>query len=176
MVSVPSRQDFVLEPYRHRAAAGADGEAAGCAQRQRRAHRRAFSWITREPRPDAEGAATESVLVLDLPRRRYCVACDRAAAVAAATLASTRDRSCRCVGRRAPQWRGRARRDFSGDGEQRDDVRRAWASGKPPAARYRARVGGEAAGRARARSLLPALRLADLGYRACLPRFAGGRG
>jgi squalene-hopene/tetraprenyl-beta-curcumene cyclase len=31
MVSDPSRQDVVLEPHRHRAAVGADGEAAGCA-------------------------------------------------------------------------------------------------------------------------------------------------
>ena len=41
VVSVPSRQDFVLEPHRHRAAAGADGEEAAGAQRQGRAHRRA---------------------------------------------------------------------------------------------------------------------------------------
>ena len=43
--------------------------------------------------------------------------------------------------------------------------RRPRLSGNPPAARHRAQVGGEAPRRARARSLLPTVRLADLGYR-----------
>ena len=51
---------------------------------------------------------------------------------------------------RAAQRRGRARRDFSGHGQQRDDVRRAGLSGGPSAARDRAQVDREAAGRARA--------------------------
>ena len=42
VVSVPSRQDFLLEPHRHRAAPGADGEEAARAQSQGRPHRRAF--------------------------------------------------------------------------------------------------------------------------------------
>ena len=74
MVSVPSRQDLVLEPHRHRAAVGADGEEAAGAQRQGRAHRRAVSRAAAEHRPDAEGAAAESVVVLVLPRRRQCFA------------------------------------------------------------------------------------------------------
>src|SRR5664279_2639763 len=45
------------------------------------------------PRPKAEGAAAESVMVLVLPRRRPCVARDRAIAVVAAARASARDRS-----------------------------------------------------------------------------------
>ena len=127
VVSDPSRQDVLLEPHRHRAAAGADGEAAGCAQRQRRAYRRAFSRFAGKPRPSAESATAEAFVVLVLPWRRQCVARDRAVAVAPASLASTRDRSCRRLGRRAPQRRGRAWRDLSGNGQQRDDVRRAWA-------------------------------------------------
>ncbi len=41
LVPVPPRQDFVLEPHRHRAAAGAAGDEGARAQRQGRAHRRA---------------------------------------------------------------------------------------------------------------------------------------
>ena len=64
------------------------------------------------------------------------------------THAATRDRSRDRVGRRASQRRGRARRDFPGDGEQRDDVRRAGLSRKPSAARHCAQIGREAFGRA----------------------------
>ena len=76
---------------------------------------------------------------------------------------------------RAAQRRGRARRDLPGDGQQRDDVRRARLSGGPSAARDRPAVDREAAGGARRRGLLPALRLAGLGHRARLPRAARGR-
>ena len=40
MVSVPSRQDFVLEPHRHRAASGAAGDEAAGEERKGRPHRR----------------------------------------------------------------------------------------------------------------------------------------
>ena len=53
------------------------------------------------------------------------------------------------MGRRAPQRRGRSRRDLPGDGEQRDDVRRAGLSEASSATRDRARVDREAAGDAR---------------------------
>src|SRR5262249_28166688 len=43
MVSVPPRQDFVLEPHRHCAPLGAAGAQAEGAQSQRRRHRRAVS-------------------------------------------------------------------------------------------------------------------------------------
>ena len=79
------------------------------------------------------------------------------------------------MGQRAPQRRGRSRRDLPGDGEQRDDVRRARLSGASSAARHRAHVDREAAGGARARGLLPALRVADLGHRARLSRLARSR-
>ena len=39
VVSVPPRQDLVLEPHRHRAAAGADGAEAPGAQSEERPHR-----------------------------------------------------------------------------------------------------------------------------------------
>ena len=47
--------------------------------------------------------------------------------------------------RRAAERRGRARRDLSGHGQQRDDVRRARLCARPSAPRDRARVGREAA-------------------------------
>ena len=78
VVSLPPRQDFVLEPHRHRALAGADGEEAAGAQRQGRSHRRAFRQPPAEHRADAKGAAAESVVVLVLPRRRQPVARRRA--------------------------------------------------------------------------------------------------
>ncbi len=59
------------------------------------------------------------------------------------------DRAAAWVGERLNGEDG-LRRDLSGDGQQRDDVRRAWVCGKPSAARHRAQVGGEAARRARA--------------------------
>ena len=90
---------------------------------------------------------------------------------ARASAPSTRRR----LGERAIERRGWARRDFPGHGQQRDDVRRARLSGESSAARHRAQIGREASGRARARGLLPALRLADLGYRAHLSRLAGSR-
>ena len=62
--------------------------------------------------------------------------------------AAARDRERGGVGRRAAQRRGRPRRDLSGDGEQRDDVRRAGLSAGPSAAGGRAAVGREASGRA----------------------------
>ena len=79
------------------------------------------------------------------------------------------------LGRRAAQRRGRARRDLSGDGQQRDDVRRARLSGGSSAAGDRAALAREAAGGACGRGLLPALRLADLGHRARLPCAARNR-
>ena len=79
------------------------------------------------------------------------------------------------LGRRAAQRRGRPRRDFSGHGQQRDDVRHARLSAGSSAARHRAQIDRKTSRRARRRSLLPALRVADLGYRARLPRAAGSR-
>ncbi len=173
MVSVPSRQDLVLEPHRHRAASGADGEEAAGGERQGRRHRRIVSRAAGLARADAEGAAAEGVVVLVLPRRRQCAA--RGGAAVSQAHAGARRRSRGGLGRRAAQRRGRARRDFSGDGQQRDDVRRAGLSGRSSAARHRAPIDREAPGRAWRRGLLPALRVADLGHRACLPCAVGGR-
>ncbi len=89
--------------------------------------------------------------------------------------ASARHRRRRRLGRRAPQRRGRARRDLSGDGQQRDDVRRARLCGGSSAAGGGAPVARQAAGDPRARGLLPAVRVADLGHRPDLPRAARDR-
>ena len=147
VVSVPPRQDFVLEPHRHRAAAGAAGAQAEGAQPQGRQHRRALPRAAADDRPGAEGAAAEGLVVLVLSRRRFPAACARA--VLSEAVAATRDRARGGMGRRAPQRRGRSRRDLPGDGEQRDDVRRAGLSGGSSATRHRARVDREAAGGAR---------------------------
>src|SRR6516162_4404432 len=64
---------------------------------------------------------------------------------------------------------------LNGEGEQRHDVRRARLSAASSPAGDRTQIDREASGRARARGLLPALRLADLGYRAHLSRPARSR-
>ena len=173
VVSVPSRQDLVLEPHRHRAAAGAAGAQAAGAQSQGRRDRRAVPRAAADDRSRAQGAAAEGVVVLVLPRVDAVLRALEP--LFPKRLAAARDRPRGGVGQRAAQRRGRPRRDLPGDGEQRDDVRRARLSGRSSAARDRPPVDREAAGRARARGLLPALRLADLGHRARLPRAAGGR-
>ena len=60
-------------------------------------------------------------------------------------LRAARDRSVRRVRDRAAERHRRARRDLSGDGEQRHDVRRTGLSGGPSRARGRARVARTAA-------------------------------
>ena len=94
-----------------------------------------------------EGAAAESLVVLVVSCSRFPAACVRA--VLSEAVAATRDRARGGMGRRAPQRRGRSRRDLPGDGEQRDDVRRAGLSEASSATRYCARVDREAAGDAR---------------------------
>ncbi len=86
--------------------------------------------------------------------------------------APARDRPLRRVRRRAPERRRRPRRDLPGDGEQRDDVRRARRH-RPP--RHRPRRGREADRPARGRrDLLPAVLLAGVGHRARRARDARG--
>ena len=77
--------------------------------------------------------------------------------------------------RRAAERRGRPRRNLPADGKHRDDVRRARPRRRLPAARYHTARHRQASGVQRRRSLLPALRLAGVGYGADLPRAAGGR-
>ncbi len=101
VVSIPSRQDFLLEPHRHRAVTGAaDAQATG-AQSERGEDRRALSQSAAYRWCCAEGAAPEGRVVLVLSRRRCRVACNRAAFSAAIT--QTRDRARGGMGRRAPQ-------------------------------------------------------------------------
>ena len=96
MVSVPSRQDFVLEPHRHRPAAGADESQAGGAQSQERPDRRAVPRSAGDARAGAEGAAAERGAVLVLPRRRRPAAAGRAGVFQDGS-GSARSR---------PRWRG----------------------------------------------------------------------
>ena len=65
-------------------------------------------------------------------------------------VAATRDRSRSGLGHRTSQWREWSRRDFPGNGQQRDDVRRARLSGTASAAGDRAPVDRQAARGARA--------------------------
>ena len=91
--------------------------------------------------------------------------------------APARDRRGGRFRQRAAQWRGRARRHLSGDGERGDDVRLPRHAAERSARRHRAQSGAREAARARAGPrLLPALPLAGVGHR---PRGAcadgGGR-
>ena len=137
MVSVPSRQDLVLEPHRHRAAAGADGAEA----RARNPKNVRIDELFLDP-PATLGPAPKA------PQQKR-----RAGSGSSASSTTCCARPSRCFRRargsarstravawvaRAAQRRGRARRDLSGDGEQRDDVRRARLSAGPSAAGDRA--------------------------------------
>jgi Squalene-hopene cyclase N-terminal domain len=121
----------------------------------------------------APKAAAEGDLVFVLPRRRRRVAFRRADVPE--TIAATRDRARSRMGDGASQRRRRSGRDFPGDGEQRDDVRRPRLSRASSAALDRAQIHRQAPRCARARGLLSALRVADLGYRARLSQFARSR-
>ena len=175
LVSVPPRQDFLLGPHRHRAAAGAAGAEAAGAQSEGRAHRRAV------PR----AAAT----AIGLPRRRRIrksawFVFFRAVDVAAA------HRSSRCFPKQRAQRAIERAVAFVTERLNGEDglgaIFPAMANSVmmfdalgyprgPSAARDRAQIDREAPGRPRRRSLLPALRVAGLGYRPGLPRAARGR-
>ena len=175
MVSVPSRQDVVLEPHRHRAAAGADGEAAEGAQREGRAHRRAVPRIAGGPRPGAEGAAAEGVVVLVLPRRRQRAA--RGRAVLFRRLPSHQraiDRAVALVSERLNGEDGLgAIFPAMANSVMMFDVL-GYPEGHPQRAIARKSIEKLLVVQ-RARSLLPALRVADLGHRPRLPRAARSR-
>ena len=175
VVSVPPRQDLVLVPHRDRAAAGADGAEAAGAQSQGRAHRRAV------PRAAAAriGPAPKA------PQQKaswfwFFRGVDNVLRAAEPLFpqahAAARHRPRGRLRHRAAQRRGRARRDFPGDGQQRDDVRRARLSARTirSAPSPRKSIDKLLVVHER-RGLLPALRVADLGHRARLPRAAGGR-
>ena len=90
-------------------------------------------------------------------------------------VAAACDRPGRRLGERTAQRRGWPRRDFPGDGQQRDDVRCARRSRERSAPRHRAQIDRKAPRRASRRGLLPAVRVADLGYRPRLSRAARSR-
>ena len=74
MVSVPSRQDLVLEPHRHRSAAGVDALQAAGEKSEKCPDRRTVPRAAGDARTGAEGATAERGAVLVLPRRRQTVA------------------------------------------------------------------------------------------------------
>ena len=78
--------------------------------------------------PAPKAPQQKASLVLVLPRRRRRAA--RGRAVFSQAHAPARHRSRGRLGRRAAQRRRRARRDLPGDGQQRDDVRRARLSAR----------------------------------------------
>ena len=151
MVSVPSRQDLVLEPHCHRAAAGADGAEAAARNPKNVRIDELFldppATLGPAPKAPQQNAAlfwffraADDLLRLGEP-------------VFPKMEAQARDRHRGGLGRRAAQRRGRTRRDLPGDGQQRDDVRRAGLSAGPSAAGDRAAGDREAAGRARTRPI-----------------------
>ena len=111
VVSVPSRQDFVLEPHRHRAAAGADGAEAAGAQSEECPDRRAV--------PRAAGRRSGRRRRRRSRRRRGSGSSAASTTCCAPTEPmfpeGSRQRAIDArggLGRRAAQWRGRARRDL----------------------------------------------------------------
>ena len=99
--------------------------------------------------PAPKAPQQKAVLVLVLPCRRQCAALRPSRCFPKGPRQRAID-ARGGLGRRAAQRRGRARRDLSGDGQQRDDVRRAGLSAGPSAAGDRAALDREAAGRASA--------------------------
>ena len=92
-------------------------------------------------------AAPERLVVLVLPRPRQGAA-RREPFFPKSTRAARHRPGCR-LGDRTAERRGRAGRDLSGDGQQRDDVRCARLSAKTiPHARHRPQLDRKAAGRA----------------------------
>ncbi len=104
---------------------------------------------------------------------RRPAAADRAADAEALAPACHRHRAPLRGG--AAERARRARRDLSGDGQQRDDVRGTRRAGRRSERRHRLGIGATAAGRAGRRGVLPALHVAGLGHGTGRPR-AGGSG
>src|SRR5262249_58135471 len=67
VVSLPPRQNVLLEPHRHRAPPGTDGATAARAQSKGDRHRRALPRAAADDASRAEGAAAEGDVVLVLP-------------------------------------------------------------------------------------------------------------
>ena len=176
LVSVPPRQGLLLGAHGAGAAAGAAGAEAARRQSARRRDRGAVRRAAGDGAQLADRRASGLGVGEGLRRDRPAAQARRAAFSRAA--APPRDRRRRRLRDRAPQRRGRPRRDLSGDGERGADVRRARLPARPSRPRRGAPVDRAAAGRRRGRGLLPALPVAGLGHRARRPRAArsGRRG
>ena len=120
MVSVPSRQGFLLGAHGSRAAAGADGEKAAREESARRAYRRTVRHAARRGAPVAQGRTSDFSLDGDIRRSRQAAACRRA--FLPQIDARDRDRPRRKLDDGTAQRRRRPRRDLPGDGQQPADV------------------------------------------------------
>ena len=174
MVSVPPRQDFVLEPHRDRAASGADGEEAARPQCQGRHDRRAISRPAAVARTDAEGAAAEGGRGSGSSAPSTMCCARRSRIFHKRTRQRAIDRAVAWVGERLNGEDGLGA-IFPAMANSVMMYRRARLSAGSSAARHRPQIDREAPRRARRRDLLPALRLADLGHRARLPCAPGSR-
>ncbi len=169
MVSVPSRQNLVLEPHRDRAAPGADGEEAARAQSERRSastncssSRRSSSGRRRRRRSRkrrGSGSSASSTTCCVPPSRGFRKSCAQRAIDARRRLGSTeRLNGEDGLGAIFPAMANSVMM-FDALG----------IAGRRSAARHCAQIDRQAARGPRRRDLLPALRVADLGHRARLP-------
>ena len=129
LVSLPSRQDFLLGAHGARSAHGAAGPEAATRQSARRRDRGTLRGAAGDRARLADGRASD--MGVDKVLRR-----DRQGAQARRTPlpainASPRHRRRRDFRDRAAQRRGRARGNLSRHGERRADVRRARLSSRP---------------------------------------------
>ena len=173
LVSLSSRQGLLLGAHGDGPAAGPAGAEATPRQSARRHDRRAVRCPAGDGARMAQGRASGVARGQALRRDRLAAQARRA--FLSSVVAPPRNCRRRGFRDRAPQRRGRSRRDLSSDGERRADVRRTRLSARPSAFRRRAPVDREAAGRRRGRSLLPALPVARVGHRARGPRADGSQ-
>ena len=168
----PSVQDELLGAHRDRAAAGAGGEAAAGAQ----SARRPCAGTVRAGRAGGQPRARRTRAPAGRLSSARWTGAEALRAFWPKRLRARAIDNCRRLDHRAAERRGRAGRDLSRHGQQRDDVRRAGLSAGSSRPRHRPQVGREAAGGQGRRSLLPALRLAGVGHRAGRPCADGNAG
>ena len=164
MVPVSSRQGVVLVAHRDGAAvhsvhAQADGQESAQRRHPRAVHDAAGEGAALLPRPRT--ALARAGIPAVRPARPH----DRSAD--SQGHARARDAPRRAVDARAAERRGRPRRHLSRHGQCAGSDGDPGLSGRRPAARHRQARIAEAAGGRPLERLLPALRFAGLGYRAC---------
>ena len=172
MVSVPSRQGFVLVTHRDHAAAGADGvEAEGPQSARYRCPR-----IVRHTPGAGEGLDPWPIPLRLGPRVQASRqrAAHRRAAVSR-RHPQARNRLVRRLRHRAAQWCSWAGRDLPRHGQHSDDVRHARLSGRPSRRPDRLAGDRDAAGDRGGPRFLSALPVSGVGHEPCRPRGRRGR-